>query len=152
MSLPTPGVVPTAKIFNQQLITALGYAGVLPMLAALLMIRTEFGLPFLELYSLAIIAFLCGSWWATCLMHHDLSGKEKRQTLLLSNSAVLAAVVAIALFDEAALLLLSGLYMALLFGEATLPAFESQPDYYRGMRQGVTALVVVIHLAAFLLL
>jgi len=27
MSLPTPELVPTAKIFNQRLITALGYAG-----------------------------------------------------------------------------------------------------------------------------
>lgn len=137
------------NLLDQRLITALGYAGILPMLGCMLMYESTWALPLLKSYSLAIIAFLAGSWWSTALMRRQTSAREMRQILILSNTIVIAAVVAVSFTDTLALLVLASLFGCLLLGERLLRVFSQQPDYYRNMRTGVTALVVSLHLFTF---
>jgi hypothetical protein len=50
-------------------VTALAYAGTLPMIACVLWLEQPWSLPLLKAYSLAILAFLAGAWWAFALMN-----------------------------------------------------------------------------------
>lgn len=136
--------------FEQRLITALGYAGTLPMLACLLLIESSWALPLLTTYSLAIIAFLAGNWWATALMQRNVSACQRQSILLVSNAIVITAVISVAFMGTMALVMLALLFGLLLVGEHSLATFRPQPNYYRNMRAGVTTLVIVLHLSAFL--
>jgi hypothetical protein len=140
---------PQRDLFDQRFITALGYAGTLPMLACVLAIESNWSVPLLEAYSLAIIAFLAGSWWSTALMRRGSDKGELLQILMLSNGIVLVAVVAATFLGNAALLILAGLFGCLLLGERTLSVFQKQPLYYRRMRTGATVCVIILHFAAF---
>ncbi|MDA0978723.1 MAG: DUF3429 domain-containing protein [Proteobacteria bacterium] len=139
------------QIFDERLITGLGYAGLLPMLLCVMFINAPWSLPVLEGYSLAIIAFLAGAWWATALMHRDCTAADVRAVLILSNATVIAAVAAVALMDSGSLLVLAVLFACLLKGENQMAVFRQQPDYYRGMRTGVSAVAIALHLVAFTL-
>ena len=139
------------SLSDQRLITALGCAGLLPMLACVLLFDWVWSLSLLTGYSLAIIAFLAGSWWSTALMQRRAAPRAVRLTLISSNLIVIVAVAAATFLDSAALLVLALLYACLLFGEQVLPQFRQQPGYYRRMRVGITSVVIVLHVTAFLL-
>ena len=136
--------------FDQRLITLLGYAGVLPMAICIIFLETTWGLPLLKAYSLAIIAFLAGNWWTTALLQRTVSARQLRQVLLMSNTIVIAAVLTVTLLDSLALLVIASLFAFLLVGEHYLVVFSLQPNYYRAMRRGVSALVIALHFTAFL--
>ena len=146
-------ILPTVEksLFEQRLITALGYAGTLPMLACLLAMESSWALPLLTVYSRAIIAFLSGNWWTTALMHRNISARQRQSILLFSNAIVITAVVSVGFMGTKALLVLALLFGLLLLGERLLAIFRPQPNYYRNMRTGVTTLVIALHLSAFLL-
>lgn len=146
-------VAPTAplRLPDQRLVTALAWAGTLPMLGCLLMIEAPFSVPFLKSYSLSIIAFLSGSWWSTALAGVNQGGSQLRLIMLLSNLIVITGVFAVAFTGYLALLILAILFVCLLWGELTLPALRLQPAYYRNMRKQVTAFVATLHLIAFVI-
>lgn len=135
--------------FDRRLITALGYAGTLPMLGCLLLIESSWALPLLKTYSLAIIVFLAGNWWSTALMQRKISARQRQSILLMSNAIVITAVVAVTFMETLTLLVLALLFGMLLVGERLLAIFHPRPNYYRSMRTGVTVLVVALHLIAF---
>jgi hypothetical protein len=137
--------------FDQRLITLLGYAGILPMAICLTFLETWWGLPLLKAYSLGIIAFLAGNWWTTALLQRTVSVRQLRQILLVSNTIVIAAVLTVTFLDSLALLVIALLFGLLLIGEHALAVFSLQPNYYRAMRGGVSALVIALHLTAFFL-
>lgn len=137
------------SLFDQRLITLLGYAGTIPMVICITFLETRWGLPLLKAYSLAIIAFLAGSWWTTALLQRSVSARQLRQILLLSNLIVIVAVLTVTFLDALALLIIASLFAFLLIGERSLAVFSLQPSYYRAMRGGVSALVIGLHLTAF---
>jgi hypothetical protein len=139
------------SIFERRLITVLSYGGTLPMMGCLLLIDSSWAQPLLKTYSLAIIAFLAGNWWSTALMQSKISAQQRQGILLISNAIVITAVITVTFMGKLALLVLALLFGLLLFGERILASFRPQPDYYRSMRTGVTALVIALHLSAFLL-
>lgn len=137
------------ELANQRLVLALGWAGVLPMLGCVIMIEMPLGATLLKTYSLAIIAFLSGSWWSTALMKRDLSRWHLSQTLLASNAIVIVGVSVVIFMDDRSLLVLGVLFGGLLWGERYYSVFSKQPKYYRRMRTGVTCAVIVFHFIAF---
>lgn len=137
------------SLFERRLITALGYAGTLPMLGCLLLIESSWALPLLTTYSLAIIAFLAGNWWSTALMQRNISARQRQNILLISNVIVITAVISVAFMGKFALLMLAFLFGLLLLGERILASFRQQPNYYRSMRSGVTTFVIALQLSAF---
>ena len=146
-------IMPVAEksLFERRLITALCYAGTLPMLGCLLLIESSWALPLLTTYSLSILAFVAGNWWSTALMLRKITARQRQGILLMSNAIVIAAVVGVAFMGIRALLVLALLFGLLLLGEHLLATFQPQPDYYRNMRIGVTTLVIALLLSAYLL-
>lgn len=142
-------LLPLRERTPRQLIVLLGVAGVLPMVACLVMAEAEHSLLIFKTYSVSIIAFLSGIWWSTALMTRDLSARMRVEVLLMSNAIVLVAVGAVIFLDDHSLLVLGLLYVFLLLGEGSHIAFRKQPHYYSRMRQGVTLLVLALHLAAY---
>ncbi len=136
--------------FEQRLITALGYAGSLPMLLCVFLMDFPVSLDLFKAYSLAILTFLAGAWWSTALMHRTATSKQVSTVLLLSNLAVITAVIAVIFLEAAALLVLAALFAGLLMGERHFEVFLNQPKYYRHMRTGVTVIVIAFHLLGFL--
>ena len=137
------------ELANQRLVLALGWAGVVPMVGCVIMIEMPLATTLLKTYSLAIIAFLSGSWWSTALMKRDLSRWHLSQTLLASNAIVIVGVSVVIFMDDRSLLVLGVLFGCLLWGERYYSVFSKQPKYYRRMRTGVTCAVIVFHFIAF---
>jgi hypothetical protein len=98
----------------QQVIRGLGYAGLIPFVVPAIVAVTapaqaEMAVAIAEHYALAIICFLCGSWWGAARMSNS------RAALLLSNAYLLLAL-ALFLFTRewwslAAALLLAGAWL-----------------------------------------
>ena len=131
-------------------VTALAYAGMLPMVACILWLEQPWSLPLLKAYSLAILAFLAGAWWAFALMNQQkVAPVSISQTLLLSNAAVLTAIVSFVIADNEALLMFCMLFGCLLLGERKLPVFRQQPNYYRRLRLIVTSITISLQLTAY---
>ena len=131
-------------------VTALAYAGMLPMIACILWFEQHWSLPLLKAYSLAILAFLAGAWWAFALMNQQkVAPVSISQTLLLSNAAVLTAIVSFVIADNEALLMFCMLFGCLLLGERKLAVFRQQPNYYRRLRLIVTSITISLQLTAY---
>ena len=97
-------------------------------------------------YSLAISAFLCGSWWGIALAKTP-SNEPVWLVLVLSNGLVIASVSAIVLSAPTVALVCQALvFVALCGGEWAITVLASAPRYYQQMRFGVTAVVVTLHL------
>ncbi|MDP5071197.1 MAG: DUF3429 domain-containing protein [Congregibacter sp.] len=126
---------------------ALGFAGLLPFLAAAL------GVMFLDdlllaisqrtflLYSTAILCFLAGTLWGETLPQ---PGAGHGATILISNGVVLFAVLAMLTAQPllAAMLLMLG-HLSLLWYERQLP---QRTLWYLRLRTWLTLIAVVAHL------
>ena len=95
----------------------LGYAGTIPMFGSLLFLDSKWASDLLKFYSLAIIAFLCGGWWATALISLDCSAKCFHQRLLGSNAFVIFAAFSSALLGHFSFAVIAILFGCLLYGE-----------------------------------
>jgi len=71
------------------------------------------------------------------------------QILLLSNAAVITAIVSFVIADKEALLVFCILFGFLLLGERKLAVFRQQPDYYRRLRLIVTSITITLQLTAY---
>ena len=132
------------------LVTALAYAGLLPMIICIFWLEQLWSLPLLKAYSLAIVAFLAGAWWAFALMNQQkITPVSVRQILLISNAVLLTGVVSFAIADQEALLVFSVLFGCLLLGERKLAVFRRQPNYYRKLRLVVTLVSISLQLTAY---
>ncbi len=120
-----------------------------PCRLALVWPDPEISLRAFSLYSLAIFCFLCGNWWSTVLLVPGLIAAQRIMVLLLSNLLLLIALVLVYLEMSLGLPGLAQLYGGLMAGEHWLPPFARQPVYYRRMRQGVTVVVMLLHLACW---
>ena len=69
--------------------------------------------------------------------------------MLLSNLAVLLAVLLAWLDHPFTIPGLATLYVLVLLGEQRLSIFSRQPNYYQQMRLWVTIIVVLLHLYAW---
>ena len=97
-------------------------------------------------YSLAISAFLCGSWWGIALAK-TASNESVWVVLVLSNGLVIVSVAAIVLSAPTVALACQALvFVALCGGEWAIKVLARAPRYYQQMRFGVTAVVVTLHL------
>ena len=127
----------------------LGYAGLIPFLlpAALVMAgsaQAGIASTIAQSYALAILCFLCGSWWG-------MAQRSAISTTLLLSNAYLLLALAIYLFANewwalAAALLLAGAWLC----EQSQQLFPDFPQAYRRMRATLTLLagasMAVIHL------
>ena len=139
----------SGRLNQQRVVTGLGVLGITPFLLALVWPDPEISLRAFSLYSLAIFCFLCGNWWSTVLLVPGLIAAQRIMVLLLSNLLLLIALVLVYLEMSLGLPGLALLYGGLLVGERWLPPFARQPAYYRRMRQGVTVVVMLLHLACW---
>lgn len=140
---PAPNII-------TKLVTALAYAGTLPMFACVFWINENWSLPLFKAYSMAILAFLTGAWWAFALMNQrKLSQLNISLTLILSNLVVLSAVACFVLANEETLLMFSFLFGCLLVGERNLGVFLQQPNYYKKLRLVVTSITISLQLTAY---
>jgi hypothetical protein len=136
---------------TQSVTRALGYAGLIPFVLPAAIALS--GSPYADLaaslagaYALAIICFLCGSWWGMA----QTSGA--RATLLLSNVYLLLALAAYLIAADwwalAAALLLAGAWIC----EQSSRLFPAYPRQYRRMRAILMLLagasMAIIHVAA----
>lgn len=115
----------------------LGYAGLIPfVLPAMLVVSgSEHGPTVTALagsYALAIICFICGSWWGMA------QASAARATLWLSNAYLLVALLLYLFFSEwwslAAAVLLVGAWVC----EQSNVLFPAYPADYRRMRTKLT--------------
>lgn len=139
----------SGRLNQQRVVTGLGVLGITPFLLALFWPDPEISLRAFSLYSLAIFCFLCGNWWSTVLLVPGLIAAQRIMVLLLSNLLLLIALVLVYLEMSLGLPGLALLYGGLMAGEHWLPPFARQPVYYRRMRQGVTVVVMLLHLACW---
>ena len=137
------------RLNQQRVVTGLGVLGITPFLLALVWPDPEIGFRAFSLYSLAIFCFLCGNWWSVGLLVPGLIAAQRIMVLLLSNILLLIALILVCLEMSLGLPGLALLYGGLLVGERWLPPFARQPVYYRRMRQGVTVVVMLLHLACW---
>tara|TARA_E500000331_G_scaffold132460_1_gene129562 strand:- start:1755 stop:2195 length:441 start_codon:yes stop_codon:yes gene_type:complete len=135
--LTTPRLVNTLAVF-----------GIAPFLIAL-SLPESWSLTVFKLYSTAILCFLSGSWWSTALVSTRHDAPNRWFVMLLSNLAVLLAVLLAWLDHSLTIPGLATLYVLLLLGEQRLSVFSRQPNYYQQMRQWVTGIVVLLHLFAW---
>ena len=133
---------------RQWVVVALAVAGLIPFAGTALFAGLGFErcLNGFLFYSLAISAFLCGSWWGIALAKTP-SNEAVWLILVLSNGLVIASVSAIVLSVPTVALVCQALvFVALCGGEWAIKVLARAPRYYRQMRLGVTAVVVTLHL------
>ena len=129
------------------LMQLLGYAGLLPFLAALLGTLLLHDYPAalsrqaFVIYSLAILCFLAGTLWGSAINYPQ---KPKLLRLLISNGIVIFAVLGILTAQQvlATILLMIG-YMALLWYERNS---SGTAGWYARLRARLTWLAVVLHM------
>ena len=133
---------------RQGVVVGLAVAGLIPFAgtAVLAGLGFESALTGFLFYSLAISAFLCGSWWGVALTKTP-SSEPVWLVLILSNGLVIASVTAAWLSAPTVALVCQALvFVALCGGEWTIKVLARAPRYYQQMRLGVTAVVVALHL------
>ena len=133
---------------RQWVVVGLAVAGLIPFagMAVLTGLGYESALNGFLFYSLAISAFLCGSWWGIALVKTP-SSEPVWLVLVLSNGLVIASVAAIVLSAPTISLVCQALvFVALCGGEWAIKVLARAPRYYQQMRLGVTAVVVTLHL------
>ena len=118
----------------EQTATRLGWAGLLPFVAApgALYLSPDYA-PRVALaiaaYGLAILCFLAGAWWGIALL------RRHPAILIASNLMVIIACFGFVLLDlRAFLLLLAVLLLATIALERLHPMFRPQPGYYAALR------------------
>jgi hypothetical protein len=134
---------------SDSIVRLLGYAGIVPFVvpAALVMTgsaHTALANAFAASYALAILCFLCGSWWGMA------QASARRATLLISNAYLLLALALYLFTPEwwslAAAVLLAGAWLC----EQNASLFPIYPDGYRRLRAILTicasASMTVMHL------
>ncbi len=141
----------TPQAQHEKTAVVLAYAGAAPFLALTLMsflhVAPDFALAAMTAYSLAIIAFLGGSWWGMALVMREISTSLRTMLLVASNLVVIFAVAMVVLFPgTVAIFALAGAYVALVFLERRLPGLSRQPAYYRAMRNRVSMIAAGSHL------
>jgi hypothetical protein len=127
----------------------LGYAGIIPFVIPALLLLTgsthaALANAIAASYALAILCFLCGSWWGMA------QASTRRATLLLSNAYLLLALSLYLFTPEwwalAAALLLAGAWLC----EQNASLFPAYPAEYRRLRAILTlcasASMTVVHL------
>ena len=133
---------------RQWVVVGLAVAGLIPFagMAVLTGLGYESALNGFLFYSLAISAFLCGSWWGIALTK-TASSEPVWLILVLSNGLVIASVTAAWLSTPTVALVCQALvFVALCGGEWAIKVLARAPRYYQQMRLGVTAVVVALHL------
>ena len=133
---------------RQWVVVGLAVAGLIPFagMAVLTGLGHESALNGFLFYSLAISAFLCGSWWGIALVKTP-SSEPVWLVLVSSNGLVIASVAAIVLSAPAVALVCQALvFVALCGGEWAITVLARAPRYYQQMRHSVTAVVVTLHL------
>ena len=140
-----------------QVMTRLAYLGLVPFLLCLICIWTDktlFGLSAHQVfiaYSAIILSFLSGILWGNAIDHIKTS--LSRNALLLSNLFALIAWGVLlhspASYVWSELVLLFG-FVAVWFAEKKIREVEKEnrPADYQPMRNKLTAIVAVFHLAA----
>jgi len=141
----------SAGLSRQQIVTWLGVLGIVPFLLALAWPDPDISFRAFSLYSLAIFCFLCGNWWSVSLLSSAITAPQRVLVLLLSNVLLLVALVLVFLEMPASLIGMAVLYAGLVAGESQLAVFARQPAYYCRMRRGVSAAVVLLHIAGWYL-
>ena len=129
-------------------VVGLAVAGLIPFagMAVLTGLGFESALNGFLFYSLAISAFLCGSWLGIALAKTP-STEPAWLVLVLSNGLVIASFTAAWLSAPTVALVCQALvFMALCGGEWAIKVLARAPRYYQQMRLGVTAVVVALHL------
>ena len=133
---------------RQGVVVGLAVAGLIPFagMAVLTGLGYESALNGFLFYSLAISAFLCGSWWGVALTKTP-SSDSVWLVLILSNGLVIASVTAVWLSAPTVALVCQALvFLVLCGGERAIKVLARAPRYYQQMRLGVTAVVVALHL------
>lgn len=139
----------TAK---RQLVTMLTWLGILPFIVLVPFLESPVAATLFRGYSLAILCFLCGTWWSTALITGGLVPLERMVVLLACNLLVIFAVCLLLLPLSWALLPQAGLFLLQGFGESRLRAFSKYPLYYRRNRITVSSAVSALHLVAWVFL
>ena len=133
---------------RQWVVVGLAVAGLVPFagMAALAGLGFESALNGFLFYSLAISAFLCGSWWGIALAKTP-SNEPVWLILVLSNGLVIASVAAVVFSSLTVALVFQALvFVAVCGAERAFKVLARAPRYYQRMRLGVTAVVVTLHL------
>lgn len=135
---------------TRPVIQMLGYAGLVPFVAAALLVVLDSQYAIVarslgEAYAFGIICFLCGSWWGMAL------DSGPRKALVLSNAYMLTAFFIFALAREWWSLAAAILLMSILFAEHNTGLFKDLPGHYRKLRSILTmvasASMLTLHLA-----
>lgn len=142
------------NLTRKRWVVGLSVAGLLPFagLALTALDGSAWALRAFLIYSLAISAFLSGVWWGIALSKTSLE-RTPVLPLLLSNGFVLMSVGALIWYEpEVALLTQAVVITLLVLGESQINPLRAAPQYYQRMRRGVSAGVVLLHLALWSLL
>ena len=133
---------------RQGVVVGLAVAGLIPFAgtAVLAGLGFERALNGFLFYSLAISAFLCGSWWGIALAKAP-SSDPVWLVLVLSNGLVIASVAAVVFSSLTVALVFQALMFVVVCGaERAFKVLARAPRYYQQMRLGVTAAVAALHL------
>lgn len=131
--------------------SALGYAGIVPMVLGMAAIPHPLAEQALRFYGLAIVAFVCGNAWTVSLMHQSIQAGSRIRLLVASNVIVLVAAAAALWLHAAAVFMTYALLFVLLLGlDLKVGAFAPQPPYYRRMRIVVSVAVAATYILAAL--
>ena len=136
---------------HHRVASALGYAGIVPIMLGMAAIPHPLAEQGLRLYGLAIIAFVCGNAWTVSLMHQSAQAGARVRLLVGSNAIVLVAAAAALWFDNTVVFMTYALLFALLLGlDLKAGPFAPQPPYYRRLRIVVSVAVTATYILAAL--
>lgn len=145
---PAPAPAPAPPRTRRQTARLIGWLGTLPFMlwaAVAWLGAPDWLLALLVGYGVLSLAFMAGSVWATALLQPE----KPQAPLIASIILVLAALPALLLQPQGAAGLLAVLFVLHWVAErAWLRSI--QPGWYRAMRAGISALVVVLLVLALL--
>ena len=137
---------------KRQLVLVLTWLGLLPFVLLAPFLGHDIGALLFRGYSLAVLAFLCGTWWATALVVGSVATSERIVVVLTSNLLVIVSVILLAAPIFWSLLPQAGMFLLLAIGERQLRVFADQPTYYKRMRLSVSLIVAGLHLFVWFML
>ena len=129
----------------------LGYSGVLPFISLAIAIalqpQQKIWQQLMAGYTLAILCFLLGAWWAIALL------RRYKLPLILSNLVVIATVFSFILLPTAYFYLLAAtVFIGLTVFERRHQQFSRQPVYYAIMRVRLSAIAASALVASCLVI
>lgn len=136
----------------EQTATRLGWAGLLPFVAAPVALYVSADHASLvgsaiAAYALAILCFLSGAWWGIALL------RRQPGLLVISNLVVVIAWLGFVLLDlRACVIVLAVLLPGTVVLERLHPVFRLQPDYYAALRMRLSAVASLSLLLCALML